>query len=105
VAALEIHVPEEYLTKFAPAMSRLFNITRTERSFLLVFAFIARVPVALTQNHSKLWVAATVFLIEILRRILLAMVITVTVIFISVQSITPVVLSFYAARKIPTVSC
>ncbi len=31
VAALEIHMMEEYLTGFGPAMSRLFNITRTER--------------------------------------------------------------------------
>jgi len=36
VAALEIHMTEEYLTKFGPAMSRLFNITWTERGFLLV---------------------------------------------------------------------
>lgn len=39
VAALEIHMMEEYLTGFGPAMSRLFNITRTERGFLIVFAF------------------------------------------------------------------
>lgn len=40
VAALECHMIEEYLTGFGPAMSRLFDISWTERSFLLVFAFI-----------------------------------------------------------------
>jgi hypothetical protein len=39
---------EEYLTKFAPAMSRLFNITWSERGFLLVFAFIGPALYALT---------------------------------------------------------
>jgi hypothetical protein len=39
VAALEVHMAEEYLAQFAPAMSRLFDISWTERSFLLVFAF------------------------------------------------------------------
>jgi hypothetical protein len=48
VAALEIHMTEEYLTKFGPAMSRLFNITWTERNFLLVFAFIGPALYALT---------------------------------------------------------
>ena len=48
VAALEIHMTEEYLTKFGPAMSRLFNITWTERGFLLVFAFIGPALYALT---------------------------------------------------------
>ena len=48
VAALEIHMTEEYLTKFAPAMSRLFNITWTERGFLLVFAFVGPTLYALT---------------------------------------------------------
>jgi hypothetical protein len=48
VAALEIHMMEEYLTKFGPAMSRLFNITWTERSFLMVFAFIGPALYALT---------------------------------------------------------
>src|ERR1700687_3966979 len=47
-AALEIHMTEEYLTKFAPAMSRLFNITWSERGFLLVFAFIGPALYALT---------------------------------------------------------
>src|SRR5213596_3512961 len=40
VAALEVHMIEEYLTGFGPAMSRLFDISWTERSFLMVFAFV-----------------------------------------------------------------
>jgi hypothetical protein len=48
VAALEVHMTEEYLTKFGPAMSRLFNIPWTERGFLLVFAFIGPALYALT---------------------------------------------------------
>jgi hypothetical protein len=39
VAALEVHMAEEYVAQFALAMSRLFDISWTERSFLLVFAF------------------------------------------------------------------
>jgi hypothetical protein len=39
---------EEYLTGFAPAMSRLFNITWTERGFLIVFAFVGPAVYALT---------------------------------------------------------
>lgn len=39
-AALEVHMIEEYLTHFGPAMSRLFNIRWSERSFLMIFAFI-----------------------------------------------------------------
>ena len=39
---------EEYLTGFAPAMSRLFNITWTERGFLIVFAFVGPALYALT---------------------------------------------------------
>jgi len=53
VAALEVHMIEEYVTGFRPAMSRLFDISWTERSFLMVFAFALtalglykRVPVA-----------------------------------------------------------
>ncbi len=38
VAALEVHMTEEYLTGFGPAMSRLFDISWTEKSFLLIFA-------------------------------------------------------------------
>jgi hypothetical protein len=48
VAALEIHMAEEYLARFAPAMSRLFDISWTERSFLLVFAFAGPSMYALT---------------------------------------------------------
>jgi hypothetical protein len=48
VAALEVDIMEEYLTGFAPAMSRLFNITWTERGFLIVFAFVGPALYALT---------------------------------------------------------
>jgi hypothetical protein len=48
VAALEAHMIEEYLTGFAPAMSRLFNISWSEPSFLMVFAFIGPVLYSLT---------------------------------------------------------
>jgi hypothetical protein len=48
VAALELHMMEEYLTHFGPAMSRLFNITWTERGFLIVFAFAGPALYALT---------------------------------------------------------
>jgi hypothetical protein len=48
VAALEIHMIEEYLTGFGPAMSRLFNISWSERSFLIIFAFIGPLLYALT---------------------------------------------------------
>jgi len=48
VAALEVHMIEEYRTKFGPAMSRLFDISWTERGFLMVFAFIGPTLYALT---------------------------------------------------------
>jgi hypothetical protein len=48
VAALEIHMTEEYLTGFGPAMSRLFNVQWTEFSFLMIFAFAGPVIYALT---------------------------------------------------------
>jgi hypothetical protein len=48
VAALEVHMIEEYLTGFGPAMSRLFDISWTERSFLMIFAFIGPILYALT---------------------------------------------------------
>jgi hypothetical protein len=48
VAALETHMAEEYLTGFGPAMSRLFDISWTERSFLMVFAFIGPTLYSLT---------------------------------------------------------
>ncbi|SEM95259.1 hypothetical protein SAMN05192583_1641 [Sphingomonas gellani] len=48
VAMLEVHMAEEYLAGFAPAMSRLFDIGWTERGFLLVFAFAGPAIYALT---------------------------------------------------------
>src|SRR5580704_5461012 len=48
VAALEAHMIEEYLTGFGPAMSRLFNISWSERSFLMIFAFVGPVLYSLT---------------------------------------------------------
>jgi hypothetical protein len=48
VAALEVHIGEEYLTGFAPAMSRLFDISWTERSFVLIFAIVGASLYALT---------------------------------------------------------
>ena len=48
VAGLEIHMTEEYLTGFGPAMSRLFDISWTERGFLLVFAFFGPTLYTLT---------------------------------------------------------
>lgn len=48
VAALEVHMCEEYFTRFGPAMSRLFGIHWTEASFLLVFAFVGPALYALT---------------------------------------------------------
>jgi hypothetical protein len=48
VSALDVHMAEEYLTKFGPAMSRLFDISWTEQSFLLIFAFVGPALYALT---------------------------------------------------------
>jgi hypothetical protein len=48
VAALEVHMCEEYLTGFGPAMSRLFDISWTERTFLMIFAFIGPVLYSMT---------------------------------------------------------
>ncbi|WP_345949209.1 hypothetical protein ABDD95_20395 [Mucilaginibacter sp. PAMB04274] len=48
VAGLQIHIVEEYLTGFGPAMSRLFNIPWSERSFLLVFALVGPTIYTLT---------------------------------------------------------
>lgn len=48
VAALEVHMCEEYLTGFGPAMSRLFDITWTEKTFLMIFAFIGPVLYTMT---------------------------------------------------------
>jgi predicted NBD/HSP70 family sugar kinase len=48
VAALEVHMAEEYLTGFGPAMSRTFDISWTEQSFLMIFAFIGPAIYSLT---------------------------------------------------------
>jgi len=48
VAALEVHMAEEYLAGFGPAISRLFDASWTERSFLMIFAFIGPALYALT---------------------------------------------------------
>ena len=48
VAGLQIHIIEEYLTGFAPAMSRLFGIPWTEKSFLMVFALVGPTIYTLT---------------------------------------------------------
>ena len=48
VAALDVHMAEEYLTHFGPAMSRLFDISWSERSFLLIFAFVGPALYAVT---------------------------------------------------------
>lgn len=48
VAALELHMIEEYTTGFGPAMSRLFNINWSEFSFLLIFTFVGPVIYSLT---------------------------------------------------------
>lgn len=48
VAGLQIHIIEEYLTGFAPAMSRLFGIPWSEKSFLMVFALIGPTIYTLT---------------------------------------------------------
>jgi hypothetical protein len=48
VAALELHMAEEYLNGFAPAISRVFDASWTERSFLVSFAFVGPALYALT---------------------------------------------------------
>lgn len=48
VAALELHMSEEYLAGFGPAISRLFDVSWTERSFLMIFAFVGPALYALT---------------------------------------------------------
>ncbi|MES1219423.1 MAG: hypothetical protein ABUT20_28225 [Bacteroidota bacterium] len=48
VAALQIHIVEEYLTGFGPAMSRLFNIPWSEKSFVIVFALVGPTIYTLT---------------------------------------------------------
>ncbi|MEC5171316.1 putative membrane protein [Chryseobacterium nepalense] len=48
VAALQIHIVEEYQMGFAPAMSRLFRIPWSEKSFLMVFALVGPTVYTLT---------------------------------------------------------
>ena len=48
VACLEAHMIEEYTMGFGPAMSRLFNISWSEHSFLLIFTFIGPILYSLT---------------------------------------------------------
>jgi hypothetical protein len=48
VAGLQVHLIEEYLTGFAPAMSRLFDISWTVHSYLMIFVFIGPVLYTLT---------------------------------------------------------
>jgi len=48
VAALEVHMCEEYLTGFGPAMSRLFDISWSQETFLIIFTFIGPVIYTLT---------------------------------------------------------
>lgn len=48
VAGLEVHMIEEWWTGFGPAMSRTFDVSWTERGFLLVFAFIGPILYTLT---------------------------------------------------------
>ncbi|MBE4948258.1 hypothetical protein [Chryseobacterium culicis] len=48
VAGLQIHIVEEYLMGFAPSMSRLFRISWSEKSFLIVFALVGPVIYTLT---------------------------------------------------------
>jgi len=45
---LKIHMCEEYLDRFGPAMSRLFDITWTEKTILMIFAFIGPVIYTIT---------------------------------------------------------
>lgn len=48
VAGLQVHLIEEYLTGFAPAMSRLFNISWSVHSYLMIFVFVGPVLYTLT---------------------------------------------------------
>jgi hypothetical protein len=48
VACLQIHIIEEYVSGFAPAMSRLFNIPWTEKGFVMVFALVGPTLYTLT---------------------------------------------------------
>jgi hypothetical protein len=48
VAGLQIHIIEEYVTGFGPAMSRRFNIPWAEKSFLMIFALVGPTIYTLT---------------------------------------------------------
>lgn len=48
VAALEIHMIEEYFAGFGPAMSRLFDISWSALDFLLIFTFVGPILYTLT---------------------------------------------------------
>jgi hypothetical protein len=48
VAALELHMAEEYSAGFGPAMSRVFDISWTEHGFLIVFTCIGPALYSLT---------------------------------------------------------
>ncbi len=48
VAALQIHMVEEYFTSFGPAISRIFNVPWTEERFLLVFMMVLPIIYTLT---------------------------------------------------------
>jgi len=48
VACLQIHMVEEYLTGFGPAMSRTFGIPWSEQSFVVVFTLIGPTLYTLT---------------------------------------------------------
>jgi len=48
VAGLQVHLIEEYLTGFAPAMSRLYNISWSVNSYLMIFVFVGPVLYTLT---------------------------------------------------------
>jgi hypothetical protein len=48
VAGLEVHMAEEFMTGFGPAMSRLFDISWTEHSFVMVFTCIGPALYSLT---------------------------------------------------------
>lgn len=48
VACLQVHIVEEYLTGFGPAMSRLFDIPWSEKRFLMIFALVGPTVYTLT---------------------------------------------------------
>jgi hypothetical protein len=48
VAALQVHLCEEYLTGFGPAMSRLFDNSWSEKTYLMIFALVGPAIYTLT---------------------------------------------------------